>query len=359
MTIYRLPDPSDLNCGAASLNDFGEKPLPFAPEIEIKNGEFVVPQQYLQVQRSLKSVENILSRIQHLDDYILFCGSVGNMVYLQVGVVGHENYPSAGQSEQKTKIVYGRRWSLEHSTPTSEVVQTALLALKKAREHELREKLFYRDGNRQTITTPFNSHQDLPLMAANAQDFLAATNHAIEVAIGRLRFSCLCFKIFKTTRLSGQSLVIEIDIFDPHKAEDIFVELIGQRLVVVADSADGNKVLHALINELIKRSDRYIEEKFAFDGFARFSHSLCVERIAEFSYQSRNIKSMDNRFGDFFEDMSYHVDSTKAPYYAGGELGRMQRSAIQAGAVEAGYMPLEQAAQGTPLREPKLRKVRS
>ncbi|MFT5572014.1 MAG: hypothetical protein ACI9FR_000935 [Cryomorphaceae bacterium] len=359
MTIHKLSDPTDLIYTSTGHNDLGEKTLPFAPEVELQNGEFAAPQQYLHVQRSLQSVEHILSRVQYADDYILFSGCIGSMVYLQVGVIGHENYPRAGRPAQKAKIVYGRRWGLEQSTPTSEVVQTALLALKKAREHELREKLFYQDGDRKTTTTPFNSHQDLPLMVANAQDFLVTSNHEMDVAIERIRFNCLRFNIYKTTRLSEQSTVIEIDVVDPHGSESIFTELIGQRMALVVESADANTLLHVLMSELIKRSDRHVEENFEFDGFSRFSHRLDVASIAEFSYQSRNIKSKDSRFDDFFEDMNYQVDSLKAPNYAGGELGQKQRSAIHTGAVEMGYLPLEQASQGGLLLEPKLRKVQS
>lgn len=50
-------------------------------------------------------------------------------------------------TEQAKKIVYGCRWMLEPTMPISEVVQTVLLAVKKAREHELRE-----------IVARFNDH---------------------------------------------------------------------------------------------------------------------------------------------------------------------------------------------------------
>ena len=374
MTIHRLPDLTQNVEAATRRNQFGESALPFAPEVDLGNGLSAVPQQYLQVRRSLESVEQILNQLAFSDSYPLFAGQTGNSVFIQVGLIGHENYTVGHQSAEKVKIVYGRRWMLEPNTPTSEVVQTAFLAIKKAREHELREKLTLRTKLGDRRTTPFNSHQDLPLMSACSAHFSATDvsagddsnvdlidgqSNALAALLQRINFSQLHFQVHAVTALSGQHSVIELDVLSGDMPEQVFPELAGERLAIVCDHLDGNAFLHGLIEALIQRSDRHVEEHFSFQGFYRFSRSLAVERIAEFSYSTRNIESKDDRFEDYFSEMSYQIDSSKAPPYAQGQLGDQQRFALHKAGVEAGYVPLEPSSLVTDLAEPVLRTVKT
>ena len=91
-------------------NDFGETPLPFAPTIRLATGERAVPQQYLDVERNLGNLENVLARISTPKGYQLFAGQEGSCLFLIVGLFGRENYPRTVKAATQTKIVYGRRW---------------------------------------------------------------------------------------------------------------------------------------------------------------------------------------------------------------------------------------------------------
>lgn len=155
------------------FNAFGEAALQNAPTICLKNGKIAVPQQFLHYQRTRKNVENIISKIRFSINFPLFVHEENNCLFLQVGIVGHENYTTDTAIQVRPKIVYGRRWYIEPHTPTSEVVQTAYLAIQKAREHELREyvRLSVTVDKKTHLTTPFNTHMDLPLMAKNAELF--------------------------------------------------------------------------------------------------------------------------------------------------------------------------------------------
>ena len=75
------------------FDEMGESPLPFAPSVELANGEKAVPQQFIDVCRTLESVENVLAAISLPRDCILFAGQIDSIVFLQVGIIGHENYP--------------------------------------------------------------------------------------------------------------------------------------------------------------------------------------------------------------------------------------------------------------------------
>ena len=214
MSVLNFKAPSKSIHNDYSGNKYGETPLPYAPKINLtysfsaknqhlndmsssnvnsinEDHQEIIPQQYLDVNRSLKSVENILAKISLPDDYLLFAGQHESVIFLQVGIIGYENYPENKEQKESKKIVYGRRWMLEPTTPTSEVVQTAYLAVKKAREHELREHVFFTtlsttltaqgnlESQKDTVqkrqnhrTTPFNSHMDLPVMTAYQSDFV-------------------------------------------------------------------------------------------------------------------------------------------------------------------------------------------
>ena len=333
--------------------DFGETPLPFAPQISLDGGHCVVPQQYLNVDRNLRNIEAILARIEFADDYILFGHQENGVLGIQVGILGCENYPLNAQQATQTKIVYGRRWLIEPTTPTSEVVQTALLAIKKAREHELRENVFLSNGEH--TTTPFNSHMDLPLMQSNPDFFHAANvspsadnllsdnasiQQRIQGVLNKVRLKSFTIELGSVRELSHDKYLIELSIHATGERAH-FPELANKHLAFVCDNASESVFLHELMNELIKQSDRYIEEQFTFDGFARFSHNVCPEKLAEFSYKTRNIKHKDPRFHKHFRQMSYDVDASKAPFFAHDQLGEIQRDKIERGQVSGGYLPKE------------------
>ena len=137
--------------------------------------------------------------------------------------------------------------------------------------------------------------------------------------------------------LLGDRVVYELNI---KGTSSHFPELAGTSLVVVCDCLNSGDFLHQLASSLISRSDRYIEESLEFKGFTRFSHQLDPIKLAEFSYQTRNVEISDSRFDKGFEDMSYKVDASKAPFYNDGELGRKQRALVASFDNLGGYLPL-------------------
>jgi len=325
----RIKSLKTVSKSATSSSVYGETPLPFAPQISLDGAQPVVPQQYLNVERSLSNIEAVLERIEFSDDYILFSHQENGVLSIQVGILGCENYPFNQKQKTETKIVYGRRWLIEPTTPTSEVVQTALLAIKKAREHELRENVIFK-LNEQKKTTPFNSHMDLPLMKSNPDFFYRGDRKGLgteqelyartRVILESVKLKSFEMQLDSVRLLNEEKALIELSV-TALKQHVHFPELNDQRIAFICDDFNESVFLHELMNELIKRSDRYIEEHFTFDGFARFSHKVCPKQLAEFSYQTRNIKHKDPRFHQHFRQMSYDVDASKAPFYAGGALG--------------------------------------
>jgi len=327
-----------------SPNEFGETPLPFAPKVMLESGESVVPQQYLEVVRNVQNLEAIIKRISFADEYLFFAGETNGALYLQVGVIGRENYRIEARHHDEVKIVYGRRWLIEPTTPTSEVVQTAMLAVKKAREHECREKIFKFINNGRNKTTPFNSHMDLPQMSGNSNRFNASIKtlqQQIDDLVTTIKINTLGLALHSIHSIDDTKVLVGLQTVESAVPEHDFPELVDQCLFLLCDSQSSTDLAHELMAELVKRSDRYIEENFKFNDFARFSREISVSEIAKFSYESRNIAQLDERFDIYFRDMSDKVDSSKVPPFASGELGVTQLKALERAGVNAGYPPLE------------------
>jgi hypothetical protein len=321
-------------------NEFGETALAFSPTIRLANGEEAVPQQYLDVDRKLDNLSNVITQVSVPCGYQLFAGQEGSCLYLVVGILGKENYPRSAEMAMKDKIVYSRRWIIEPTTPTSEIVQTALLAVKKAREHEARELFSVRIDQSSRVTTPFNCHLDLPLMAGNESTLAKASALDVEAQLNDISFAGYTFEIQYKIEL-GRKRLFELRVVGRSLH---FLELEDSSISVICQHHDKRDFVHQLINALIARSDRFVDELVTFKGFTRFSHTLDPIELAKFSYQTRNIKVSDPRFDKNLENMSYKVDASKAPFYNDGELGRQQRQLISSFDSLGGYLPLEKTA---------------
>jgi len=327
------------------VNSYGETPLPFAPRIQFDggNGNSVVPQQYLDVQRTLESIENILADITVPEGFLLFAGQEDKTLFIVAAIFGEENYPSESATAKQDKIVYGRRWLIEPTTTTSEVVQTAMLAVKKAREHELREKFTISINRHQNKTTPFNCHQDLPLMAKSQQSLAKANTCLSESGIinvlRSVRVAGLKLKFRGMVEL-GERRIIDV-LVEQQDKKMIFAEFSGRALTVVCEEQSIEHFIHQLFNTCLLLADRFVEENIGFNGFARFSHDVSPIAVAEFSYLTRNVTADDPRFDEHFEDMSYRVDSAKAPTISRQRLGEQQREVLAQYPSLAGYCPNE------------------
>ena len=318
-----------------AANEYGEVALPFAPSVKMQNGETVVPQQYLDVVRTLENLEAVLARLSVPEHFQLFAGQEGPVLFLIVAIVGKENYPQTADLADQSKIVYGRRWLIEKTTPTSEVVQTALLAIKKIREHELREKVTLTINQGTNVTTPFNNHLDLPLFVGNADNFLAQHQISIIEQCKHIKLDGLTIQL-KSEHLIADQMLLELELVGE---ADHFQDL--RNTTVVLAITDPQEFPHALMQALISLSDRMIEESFAFEGCPRFSRRYDIYELARFSYETRNIKSDDPRFESAFKDMSYRVDAAKAPQISVNKLGEQQREFIRNYPSLGGYLPSE------------------
>ena len=326
----------------ATCNQYGEYPLTNAPKVTLSNGIHAVPSQYLNVTRTLEFVENIINDIEFDEAFPVFVGTRNNMLYLQVGVIGYENYPKGKPDTDKQKIVYGRPWYIEPMAPTSEIVQTACLAIKKAREHELREKFKLQLNNNENIATPFNSHIDAVLMSRDKTFFQPKIKCDFEVEIReifkRLQLNKLSFQLNQIHEHTGDQYIVDITIASS-KEEILFPDFAGLSFSLLCQKDSHSAFLHELMARLIHLSDRYVEEQFQFREFNRFSYQHCPQTIAQFSLNSRLLEQSDQAFWQDFEDMSYKMDSERVPPISENSLGKKLKKSLAKFSHLHGYLP--------------------
>ena len=309
--------------GAGSYIALGEYCLISAPTVNLPNGQSCVPQHFYGYNHTLESVESILQHIQFSNHYPIFCAEDEQGLFIQVGIIGRENYQRNNPARSK-KIVYGRKWRVEPNLPTSEIIQTVFLALKKAREHEIRELVTLVSMDENKVSTPFNSHHDLPLMAECHNTFhhdeqtQAFTIESVQYLLDSLRFDqtkIQCVDVLH--RPNGKVLVdVMFNIGDKEQDKNIeFSELHGIESTLLLETSSPNELLFALMDTLIQLSDRYVEKHFTFNGFNRFSREHDLRSIGEFSINTRfiNANTLNEEGKRLISEHNCSVDESRAP----------------------------------------------
>lgn len=324
-----------------------------APVVTLHQGEQCIPQHYLTYRHDLASVEQIVKEIRFDPHYPLFVCHREQQLYLQVGIVGDDNYPKPGKVNH-TKIVYGRKWRVEPQLPTSEIVQTAFLALVKAREHEVRERFRFSLNGR--VTTPFNTHHDAPLMAQLSADGVFSCQQKPVVRDG----SSVSYKEEVQSWLDAVtydhgSLQVEdviprpdgrflVDLSLCAGSDTTLPEITGETFGLLLNMYCPNVLYYSLMDHFLLLSQRYIEEHFSYKGFKRFSRQNSIQRIAQLSYLTRQREAQRGQLDNFeqhFSEANYETDVTRVPSINDSEYGKRLREQLSGMDIREGILPLD------------------
>jgi len=299
----------------------GEHALDEAPHIALADGRHCIPQHYLNYQHTLQSVEELILDIECDPRYPIFVSEDSSGIYIQIGVIGFDNYHSADK-QQKEKILYGRKWRVESQLPSSEIIQTVFLALKKAREHEVRElfRLLYQGKT----TTPFNNHHDLPLLA-NSRDRLQGnkrcySQESLEACLQHVYYDGAHFEISNVEKRPNGQYLVELMV----KTETSELpELLANNVIgFMLPELNVNLFLQQLMQQLIHLSDRYIDEHFRYRNYKRFSWYNDVQTIAQISAEVRQLHKNEKFifFQQSWQQNNYETDRSRIPTPRHGPL---------------------------------------
>lgn len=326
--------------------------MPESPRVQLPDGSFVVPQHYQQYAQTPASISAVLEKISFDEHSLLFCGQDASRMYIQVGLIGRENY-ERGNVIRPHKLVYGRKWSIDADTPDTEIVQTAMLAIKKAREHEVRELLCLRPPGFMTYSAALSSHQDVDVLQNQGENLKAKATpfeaeetpqSVVRDQLQQMQFGQrpILLKAFKQ-RENGDFL-IDLEFGQAPLArmhEGDLPEYDRLEFSVIISGVE--QFVYALMDTLIQHSDRYVEEHFQYDGFARFSRTLDPFKIAAISLQTRPYsRDMKNvRFEQVFRSRNYEVDASRAARLGVGPLAEINRRKIRAIPQLQGHLPAD------------------
>jgi len=293
----------------------GEKALENAPQAELAGGRHCIPQHYLSYNHTLQSVEELVLDIEYDQRYPIFVSHDKGGIYIQIGVIGVDNY-----KKSPTKIVYGRKWRVEPQLPSSEIIQTVFLALKKAREHEVRE--LFRFVCAEKTTTPFNNHHDLPLLTNSRKRLqksknnnpLSHFNQQLEHLMSAVSYDGTQFELMGFTQRPSGHYLVELAIL--HNKEIQLIELKQNKyLSFILTKLDINHFLHQLMQQLIQLSDRHIDENFRYRSFNRFSWNNDIQAIAKISSEVRQLHKSESlkNFHQDWQQNNYETDRSRIP----------------------------------------------
>jgi len=309
----------------------GENVMPEAPTIQLTNGNQCIPQHYLTYQHTLESVEAVICDIEYDPRYIVFAAQEASGIYIQVGVVGHDNYqyPPAAND---LKLLFGRKWRVEPELPTSEIIQTVFLAIKKSREHEIRE--LFKLTLKESTTTPFNTHIDLPLMAEQYEKqpskkttlINISPEQQIESILSQLSYDHSTFTLGQIEQRRNGLWLVDIVVHQTQRST--LPETKHKILYLQVTNLSLNTISRALMNELVTLSDAHVDKHFSYQGFHRFDPNIDIADIADLSQQTRKHKLPDN-FSTLFSKTNKEVDQKRIPPVKPGKLAHKYESIIK------------------------------
>lgn len=326
----------------------GERVMPHAPVVRLPSGMDCIPQHYVTYHHDLASLSEIASRVSFDEHTLVFASQDEHGLSVQVGLIGRENY-ERGATVRPRKLVYGRKWRIDADTPSSEIVQTIFLAVKKAREHEVRELLTIRDGQHGARSAALSNHLDLPLLAQQRQ-WLGSARATDATDAQRVQhiLAGLCFAQralhLRSLHFFGGQAWVDVVLGEQPAAraeEGDLPEFADLRLCVRFDPSQPHQLIYELMDALIQHSDRHVDETFLFDGFARFSRQIDPRLLARLSIASRPYgrDQGNTRFYSGFQRANYDTDASRAPHLGTGALAQRNRRLIEAHPMLQGHMP--------------------
>ena len=328
----------------------GESASEDAPYVILQDGSQCIPQHYLSYHHTLASVEALVMNMSYSDKYPIFVSQENGDIIIQIGIIGYDNYQSK-INQAHEKIVYGRKWRVEPNLPTSEIIQTVFLALKKAREHEIRELM--RLTINQVTTTPFNNHQDAPFITRSMKEWQASTGtntdaekpaadseHTLHSIFEKISYDGIGFQLQNLEQRDSQQWLVELTLHNQSKSQ--LPELNGLNSIsYLVNAPTVNQLLYGLTTALIQLSDRHVDEHFLFNGVARFSWELDVLELAKLSCETRRLHLEEEHlaFSQSWKEMNYQTDSTRVPSLTNSPLGERIKNSLNQQGPLAGLLP--------------------
>lgn len=227
-------------------------------------------------------------------------------------------------------------------------MQTAFLAIKKAREHEVRELLTIHDRDSGRTGTPLSTHLDLPLMARFPELVMREASSAqeplLETWLQGVRFDGREIKGDEVAIRRNGNLIVDLVFAEPSslRVRSGFEQL---PMTIVLREFSAASLVHEIMNALIKRSDRPVDEQFRYRGFARFSQNVDPARLTQLPVVTRTKGLPNAQFELIRTALDYDTDTRRVPSLGTGMLAHRNRHALRQEGEVGAHMPVELMAE--------------
>jgi hypothetical protein len=321
----------------------GESAIKNVPIVTLPNGHTCIPQHYLLFKHSRESVEKIVLDINFCKNYSIFVGLTGKDIYIQIGVIGFDNY-NRKQGNRAKSIVYGRKWRVEANLSTSEIIQTIFLAIKIAREHEVRE--LFTLTHHKKVSTVFNTHQDFPVLAKLQHLFEKTKKHTtveqLKLALESIEYDKARFSVVAFEQRGNGSWLLDLEIRTSEHTSLPELNLAKNTLItLVITMSSINTFSHGLFDALLALSNDYIANNFSYQGFNLFNKKNSVVTIAEIlsAQKKRTALHLQEEFINNYKHTNYEIDKTRVPTLSQGKLADKIKQNLQETPILIGILP--------------------
>ena len=175
------------------------------------------------------------------------------------------------------------------------------------------------------MSTPFNTHIDLPLMASfyNKQKLKNGMQNTMPVH-QRVTdiLSCITYdqseiKLKEIEQRKNGLWLIDIEIKSNDNSTQ--AEILNSELNLQVKDLSLNTISRALMDKLISNSDLHVDENFSYQGFHRFDPNIDIADIADLSQQSRK-QELAEHFQQELKKSNYQTDKMRIPKVQPGAL---------------------------------------
>lgn len=166
----------------------------------------------------------------------------------------------------------------------------------------------------------------------------------LEQWLQSVRFDGRAIKVEDVTMRRNGNLIVDLVFAEPSspRIRPGFAHL--PMTIVVREFSEA-AVVHEIMNALIVRSDRLVDEQFRYRGLARFSQNVDPVRLAQLSIATRTEGLPDEQFELVRNGLNYDTDTRRVPSLGAGRLAERNRQALLREDGLGGHMPIELMAQ--------------
>jgi hypothetical protein len=162
---------------------------------------------------------------------------------------------------------------------------------------------------------------------------------SLEDIISRVKFNKGQFIPVHVEQRHSSQWIIDLDYRGPSE----YGLKSGDTITLLLPDICENTVVHTLMEALIRRSDRLVDEQFKFQGFAVFSRTNSISAISALSSTIRGKKSGANCMNAYFdrnlEKEKYDTDSSRVPKLTQSAYSNSLREQLEKLDIRVGFCP--------------------